>query len=187
MTKAEREALSAARDDFRRIGWEALASARRIDERLRGAPLSAVDFDPPPWFELASGEIGTAEVRGGENPRIIEYHAETSLRATEDEVSWCSAFVCWAFERSGIPSTRSAAARSWLQWGSETSRPEVGDVVVLWRESPDSWKGHAGFFVGFDGDGDSVRVLGGNQGDAVSVATFPRSRILGFRKPNLAT
>jgi hypothetical protein len=34
-----------------------------------------------------------------------------------------------------------------------------------------------------DWDDDRVRLLGGNQGDAVSAAWFPMSRVLGYRIP----
>jgi hypothetical protein len=38
-------------------------------------------------YEIARREIGQKEVRGGENPRILEYHATTTLGAREDEAA----------------------------------------------------------------------------------------------------
>jgi len=50
--------------------------------------------------------------------------------------------------------------------------------VVLAR-GPNS--GHVGFLE--DWDDDRVKLLGGNQGNAVSYVWFPMSRILGYRVP----
>jgi hypothetical protein len=41
--------------------------------------------------------------------------------------------------------------------------------------------GHVGFLIGEDGD--HVFLLGGNQGDAVTVAAFAKARIVGVRWP----
>lgn len=40
--------------------------------------------------------------------------------------------------------------------------------------------GHVAFLVSWDDD--TVTVLGGNQGDKVSIKTYPRRRILGVRR-----
>ena len=67
-----------------------------------------------PWIDIAKGEMHQAEIPGPmANPRIVEYHATTSLKATFDEVPWCSAFVNWVMEQAGIKGTGSAKARSW--------------------------------------------------------------------------
>ena len=42
--------------------------------------------------------------------------------------------------------------------------------------------GHVGFVVGTDERG-RLMVLGGNQGDAVTIAPFDKSRVLGYRYP----
>ncbi|HEX5760734.1 MAG TPA: TIGR02594 family protein [Thermoanaerobaculia bacterium] len=68
-----------------------------------------------------------------DNPRIVEYHRTTSLRATDDEVPWCSAFVNWCMREAGLRGTGSAAARSWLTWGSRLATPRRGCVTVLRR------------------------------------------------------
>lgn len=134
----------------------------------------------PSWLSIARKELGVAEVPGvGNNERILEYHGVTTLRATADSVPWCSSFACWVIERAGYKSTRSAAARSWLQWGRAIDQPVEGCIVVLKRGAPPS--GHVGFYVG--GDANRVRLLGGNQGDRVSEAFFPRADVLGYRMP----
>lgn len=134
----------------------------------------------PSWVPIAFAEYDEREVRGGENPRIIEYHAATTLRASEDEVPWCSAFACWVMETASYESTRSARARSWLDYG-QACGPRFGALAVLWRESPDSASGHVGFLMGRR-DG-TVYLLGGNQGDRVKVSPYPESRVLAYRWP----
>jgi uncharacterized protein (TIGR02594 family) len=71
-------------------------------------------------------------------------------------------------------------ARSWLTVGGETSEPEVGDIVVLWRESPTSWKGHVGFYVRETEH--LIFVLGGNQHNQVGINGYGKHRLLGYRK-----
>jgi hypothetical protein len=55
-------------------------------------------------------------------------------------------------------------------------------VVVFWRESVNSWKGHVGFFLGFNSDASRVFCLGGNQSDSVSVQAYDAAKVLGYRK-----
>jgi len=62
------------------------------------------------------------------------------------------------------------------------------DVVILSRGSgpqPDASvlnaPGHVGFFAGWGTDG-RIMILGGNQGDTVSIAPFDVSRVLGIRR-----
>jgi uncharacterized protein (TIGR02594 family) len=134
----------------------------------------------PAWYQIAVAEIGVKEFRGSENPRIIEYHQCTSLKADEDEVAWCSAFVNWVFHQVGITGTNSASARSWLKWGKEVKVPYKGCVVVFSRGEP--WQGHVAFYV--HEQGTTVGVLGGNQSDSVCVSYYPKSRVLGYREPD---
>lgn len=147
------------------------------------AALESAHGDPVPWYTIARGELGVSEVRGGENPRIIEYFKATSYHATEDEVPWCSAFACWCMEQAGIPSTDRANARSWLDWGAPVEERHVreGDVVVFWRGSPDATTGHVGFVVSVQGG--IVNCLGGNQSDSVRVSQYSRDKVLGYRRP----
>lgn len=137
-----------------------------------------------PWLTTAFGELvaGVAEVPGADNNlRILEYLRSTSIGdGGGDETPWCSAFVNWAMLINGIPRTRSASARSWIEWG-QTSKPVVGAVTVLWRRDANSPLGHVGFYLG--GNSGSVILLGGNQGNAVSVQSFPKARVLAYRMP----
>jgi uncharacterized protein (TIGR02594 family) len=154
------------------------------------AALPAAAPANPPWIDIARGELGVRDIPGPQyNPRVLQYLNTTGHDANDDETSWCSAFVNWTMIQAQFPGTNNAAARSWLDYGRSLPAARPGCIVVLWRESPTSWKGHVGFFDGWDGAGNSrVRLLAGNQGggvdwDEVCVATFPKERILGFRWP----
>ena len=137
----------------------------------------------PEWMIVATRELahGVKEVPGPEaNPRIVDYHAATSFEATSDEVPWCSSFVNWCLQHAGYEGTRSAAARSWLTWGEPLDDPRYGAITVLARGKNPSL-GHVGFFTGYEGD--LVQILGGNQGNAVSIAGYPSARVLAYRWP----
>lgn len=135
----------------------------------------------PRWYQLARQECAqcTQEIAGEEhNPRIVAYHQCTTLAASDDETPWCSSFVNWCIQTAGGEATRSAAARSWLQWGEVLSQPEEGCVVVLKRGTK-PWQGHVGFFV--KETDEQICVLGGNQNNCVCERWYPKEDILSYR------
>ncbi|MDZ3991942.1 TIGR02594 family protein [Pseudomonas sp. Teo4] len=142
-----------------------------------GLPLPAPTGSQPLDIALAELAAGIAEVPGpGNNPRILLYHSTTTLHATQDSVAWCSSFVNYCVTQAGMHGTNSAGAQSWhtSDWGIDvTQSPHKGDIVVFSRTgggaSPGS--GHVGFWL--DSGGGMIKVLGGNQGDRVSIDTFP--------------
>lgn len=82
---------------------------------------------------------------------------------------------------SGIPSTRSAAARSYLNWGRTIESPFVGCIVVLSRGG-DPTKGHVGFWIAENDE--HVFIYGGNQGNQVSIQAYDKKQILSYRAPH---
>lgn len=141
---------------------------------------------PTPWYAVARQEAarGVREVPGaGDDPRVLEYHAATLLKATEDSVPWCSAFVCWCCEQVGVRSTKSAAAQSWLGWGRPVTDPVEG-VIAIFRRGGNPKYGHVALFVRLAPAGGLV-VLGGNQGNRVCEETIPAAHLLGYRLPSL--
>lgn len=143
---------------------------------------NALAYEGPDWLQVAMRELGVKEVRGGECARILEYFTATSCPAREDEVPWCSAFVNWVLRTAQMRGTGSARARSWLEWGVHLSAPRLGCVVVFSRGSSPT-QGHVGFYLG-EGPAGQIRVLGGNQRDEVCIATYPASKVLGYRWPS---
>ena len=135
-------------------------------------------------LKIAFSQLGIKEIKGTEdNPEIVKYAQETGIKAIDnDEIPWCSTFVNWCAQEAGLPKSGKPNARSWMSVGKATKNPEPGDIVVFWRESIHSWKGHVGIFLGFNQDASKVFCLGGNQGDSVSVADYNAGKVLGFRK-----
>lgn len=97
------------------------------------------------------------------------------------QTAWCAGIVNAAITASGGTGTNSLAARSFLEWGEPTDRPEIGDIAVFERGEPGSGQGHVGFYAGLNEDG-SIKVLGGNQGDKVGYGNFSADKLLGYRK-----
>lgn len=141
-------------------------------------------------FELAQRYIGVTEVPGTpSNPTVMSMLRLDVSWPENDEVAWCSAFANHPPWLLRLPRSKSLRARSWLRVGQVIALTEAqpeNDVVILSRgadapgadviEAP----GHVGFYAGRTGD--MIAVLGGNQGNQVSVAEYPVSRLLGVRR-----
>lgn len=134
-------------------------------------------------YEIALTQYGIKEIAGGQdNPLILEYFNTIGFDGAKlkDETSWCSAFVNWCCKVAGCEYSGALDARSWLKVGEVVQDPEMGDIVVYWRESPDSWKGHVGFYVAERAGW--IYTLGGNQGNQVQISGYPSGRLLGYRR-----
>ena len=133
-----------------------------------------------PWLDLARGQIGVKEWSGiASNPAVLQYYREAGVPQAGDDVPWCAAFVGAMLRRAGYKSSGSLMARSYLQWGTAITGPRKGAVVVLERGQAPA--GHVAFVD--DWSPTVIKCLGGNQGDAVSISNYARSRVLGYRWP----
>lgn len=144
-------------------------------------------------FDLASRFIGVREVAGtASNPLVLAMLRLDSEWPEGDEVSWCSAFLNFVAWMLRLPRSKSLAARSWLQVGAAVplAAAIVGFDVVVLKRGPDpqpgpevlAAPGHVGLYAGLSEDMKRVHLLGGNQGDSVSVASFDVARVLGVRR-----
>ncbi len=135
-------------------------------------------------LKIAFNELGTEEIAGDEhNPEVLKYAKDTKINGiTSDEIAWCSTFVNWVAWKSGLQYSGKPNARSWLNVGTKVNLPEPGDVVIFWRESPESWKGHVGIFLGLSPDRKRVYCLGGNQGNRVSVSAYRLNTVLSYQR-----
>ena len=133
------------------------------------------------WLDHARAYLGVAEIVGPHhNPKVVGLWRTAKVPGvSDDETPWCAAFVSAVLEEAGIVSARTGWARSYLTWGIKLGAPAVGCIVVFER-GPHA--GHVGFVVGKDKVG-HLMVLGGNQGNAVSIKPFDRKRVLGYRWP----
>ena len=140
----------------------------------------------PLWLDRARAYLGTREIKGPRHePRILKWWAALKAPFRDDETPWCGAFVGGVLEESGLPvQSGGAMARAWARYGVKLDKPAVGAIVVFWRGSPKGGSGHVGFVVGRDRYG-NLMVLGGNQGDAVTIKPFSRDRVLAYRWPGV--
>ena len=129
-----------------------------------------------PYESLAS-MIGKNEA----DAAINDYLTTGGQNIDPQTTAWCAAAVNTALGQSGIQGTGKLNARSFMDWGQPVNQPQRGDVAVFSRGDPNGWQGHVGFFDGYDANG-NIRVLGGNQGDAVSIASYSPDSLLGFRR-----
>lgn len=138
-------------------------------------------------FQTALSHVGLKEFtsKGKHNPVIVNMFAEIGHEwVKDDETAWCAAFVNYCLKSAKYSHTGKLNARSFLDYGVKTETPTQGDIVVLWRSSRDSWKGHVGFYVSEDED--SIYCLGGNQSNMVNVKAYPKYQLLGYRTFDIA-
>ena len=150
-------------------------------------------------YEVAKSFAGVEEKSGAkDNPFILAFLAScqrgTDAHELRDEIPWCSGFCSFSCMTARFERSLSLRARSWLRIGSavEPGRERVGDVVIIGRgkHKPPATvikaPGHVGFLAKEIphplGKASSIHILGGNQGDSVSVARFPYGDLLGFRR-----
>lgn len=143
-------------------------------------------------YHLAARFLGTAERPGSTDHPAISYWLSLCSGVVDhhDETPWCSAFVHFIAWLLNLPRAKSLSARRWLTVGLPVELKDaiVGfDVVILSRgEGPQpgadvlAAPGHVGFYAGREGQ--TIKLLGGNQGNAVSVQGFPLERVLGIRR-----
>lgn len=144
----------------------------------------------PAWLTWARGEIGTREVVGAKhNARVVAYWdiGKVELDVNDDETPWCAAFACAAIESAGYRSPRTGRARGFEPGvrclicdpftDAETHQVTntLGAIVVLSSDRGPA-SGHVGFLEAMSPG--RVHLLGGNQGNQVSIASFPADRVV---------
>jgi len=117
------------------------------------------------------------------DPKFIDTLCEyASYKGTPS--NWCGLFMNYLAAQNGMERPEAPwAARHWLRVGVKTDSPDTGDIVILWRETRKSWKGHVGIYLA-EASKDRIYILGGNQGPHKGVCVTAREniKILGFRK-----
>lgn len=142
-------------------------------------------------YQIAERFIGMKEVDGKvANPAILAMLQLDADWPNDDSTPWCSSFINYISWLLRLPRSKSLLARSWLNVGTviDINDLKVGpDIVILKRgagEQPGpentTASGHVGFFSGKIHN--KIHLLGGNQGNMVSVAPFDISRFLGARR-----
>jgi len=124
--------------------------------------------------------LGTKEIVGKQhNPVILGWAEELGLQKvyTADEIPWCGLAVAYATHKAKLEVIdKPLWALSWAKWGTEVKEPMLGDILTFKRDGG----GHVGIYVGEDKD--CYHVLGGNQGNAMSVTRIVKSRLYQARR-----
>lgn len=134
----------------------------------------------PKWIEAGRLHLGVAEIPGPQtSPTIAGWLHKLRAWWSDDETPWCGTYVAHCIDAAGLPLPKYwMRAKAWAEWGSRLAAPVPGCIVVFEREGG----GHVGFVVGRDLRG-NLMVLGGNQGNRVSIAPFARTRVLAYVWP----
>jgi uncharacterized protein (TIGR02594 family) len=152
----------------------------------------------PAWLDTMRGLDGTKYAPGDDkNPTIIEWlrfigEAHPNMAAycasamSEGYFSWCGLAVGYCMTKAGFAPVfgttdtgRFLFATAWLGWGTPVTSPDLGDVIVFDFGGGDH---HVTFFEKDNGNG-TWACHGGNQSHAVMLTNFPKSRVMGIRRP----
>lgn len=146
----------------------------------------------PNTIKLALAELGVKEVVGkGSNKTIIGWRDELNQAGvkitgySDDDIPWCGLFAAIiAYRRKGYPAEvvkNPLWARNWAKYGVKAGDAMLGDILVFERGSG----GHVGIYVAEDST--AYHVLGGNQGNTVSIARIAKNRCIAVRRPPYVT
>jgi uncharacterized protein (TIGR02594 family) len=164
------------------FGWvPGVPAPKRPDDLPEEVPASG----EPKWLQLARQDLGIKEVPGkAANPEIMRAWRYCDYDPPDgDETAWCSAKACEWIERAGLPSTRAPNARSWEKWGATLKSPKPGAVTVFWRGTPNGWQGHVALYLGKGSKPGTIKVLGGNQSNGVTIQDYSEAQLIGYRWP----
>lgn len=137
----------------------------------------------PKMVREAMALYGTLESMGNKNnPVIIAWDKETNTKDDnwykEDSTPWCGLFMAVVAQRAGkeVP-PQCLRALAWADFGVSVPVAMLGDVLVFKRKGG----GHVGIYTAEDKE--NYFVLGGNQGDKVSIVKIAKNRIFAIRRP----
>ena len=144
-------------------------------------------FDPA-WLMVARSLVGTREAAGSANNATILGWAKLlglkilGIAYNADSVPWCGLFVAHCLRAGGIDISAmkvAVRAKAWADWGANlgADRLAPGAILVFDRDGG----GHVAFYVGEDAT--HYHVLGGNQGDAVTIMRLAKGRCIARRWP----
>lgn len=134
----------------------------------------------PKILVQAVKHLGVKEIVGkSNNPIIMNWAVELGLKSvySADEIPWCGLFIAYCAHSAGLKVVNKPLwALSWSEWGTEVKEPMLGDILTFKRDGG----GHVGIYVGEDNS--HYHVLGGNQGDSVSISRIAKNRLFKARR-----
>lgn len=154
-------------------------------QRIGRPPTDKRKMELSKIWESAYEEFGTLEYPGPDNnPRILEYFKKVSGGHKSDSIQWCAAGLNFALINAGYEGTGSPIARKFNGWGVKLEEPQKGCIVVMWRESRNSWQGHVTLFESWvDAEKTMFFGLGFNQQNKVGIDLFRTETVLSYRSP----
>lgn len=139
-----------------------------------------------PWLKEAQKLLGTREGPGSSNNGVIIGWARSiggwiASFYKQDSIPWCGLFINHCMSVGGQPTIQDGlGALNWAKYGKGLKYGVPGAVLVFKRPGG----GHVGFYVSEDEA--TYHVLGGNQGDSVSIARVAKDRLVAIRWPGNA-
>lgn len=135
----------------------------------------------PSWMRIAKDCVGLKEIPGAKhNSTIQTWLAKLGAWWRDDETPWCGVFVAHCMREAGLPVPQNwMRAKAWADYGSNLRSTHVapGAILVFSRQGG----GHVGFYAGEDST--FFYVLGGNQGNAVTISKIAKARCIAIRWP----
>ena len=138
----------------------------------------------PFWLSVGRAFIGLAEVPGAASSPVIAHWARdigAPAWYDDDDKPWCAVFLNRVMLACQLPMSGTGfellRAASFESWGVPTT-PRLGAILVFAR--PEGR--HVGLYCGETDT--AYHVLGGNQGNAVSLAWIDKARLSACRWPS---
>lgn len=138
----------------------------------------------PKMLNVFLNLYGLKEVVGSNhNPVILAWARELGIEKVynQDEIPWCGLIMYYAAFKSGkyIPFSAKDGlwALNWTKFGTKVKTPMLGDVLVFKRPSG----GHVGLYIGEDST--TYYVIGGNQGNQISIIRIEKNRLVSAVRP----
>jgi len=136
----------------------------------------------PPWLAEMDRRMGLHEKRN--NTALSRWLRDGKFLGNPAKLPWCGDAVETCIVKTlpdePVPSNP-FWAQAWRDFGIDAGGPIVGSIgVIRWNAKA----GHVGIVVGYDPRTARVFLMGGNQQNAVTISSFPRSKFIAFRWPS---
>lgn len=128
---------------------------------------------------IARKYIGLSEIKASNRHPTIDAWAKTLSGKWLLGQPWCGTFCAQVFKEADLGSKIPKdffRAKAWENAGTKLDKPAYGCVVTFTRDGG----GHVGFVVGKTKTG-MLKVLGGNQSNAVNISDFDPKRVTSYR------
>ena len=130
-------------------------------------------------IHIARSYLGLSEIGATNKHPTIDAWAKALSGKWLIGQPWCGMFCAQVFKEAGLEHKIPKdffRAKEWENAGTRLTKPAYGCVVTFTRDGG----GHVGFVVGKTKTG-MLKVLGGNQSNAVTIQDFDPKRVTSYR------